>query len=100
MKVQYYNRRPISPKPDFPAEYISSLDQLLGTSDVLSLHLPLNSNTRNSFGAEQFKKMKDGAILINTARGGVVDQEALIEALDRGKVMSSGRSHLYKASGN
>ena len=86
MKIQYHNRKPVSPKPDFPCEYVESLDKLLESSDVVSLHMPLNANTRESFGTKQFEKMKDGAILVNTARGGVVDQEALIKALDSGKV--------------
>lgn len=86
MKIQYYNRNPVSPKPDFPATYIDSLDKLLETSDFVSLHLPLNEKTKGGFGEEQFAKMKDGSILVNTARGGVVDQEALIKALDSGKV--------------
>ena len=77
MKIQYYNRSPASPTPDFPCEYVESLDKL---------HLPLNANTKNGFGKEQFAKMKDGAVLVNTARGGVIDQEALIQALDSGKV--------------
>ena len=86
MKIQYYNRSPASPTPDFPCEYVESLDKLLATSDAVSLHLPLNANTKNGFGKEQFAKMKDGAVLVNTARGGVIDQEALIQALDSGKV--------------
>jgi len=88
MKIQYYNRSPATPTPDFPCEYVDSLDKLLETSDVISLHLPLNANTKQAFGKEQFAKMKDGSILVNTARGGVVDQEALIEALESGKVGS------------
>jgi len=90
MKIQYYNRRKVAPEPDFPATYVDSLDKLLETSDVISLHVPLNDHTRNSFGAEQFAKMKDGSVLINTARGAVVDQEALINALDSGKLYSAG----------
>jgi len=90
MKVVYYNRREISPKPDFPCTYVSSVDELLAMSDVVSLNLPLNDKTRGSFGREQFKKMKKGSILINTARGGVVDEEALIEALESGHLFSAG----------
>jgi len=90
MKVQYHNRKEVTPKPDFPVEYVDSLDKLLETSDVISLHLPLNNNTKGFFGEEQFAKMKDGSILVNTARGGVVDQEALIKALDSGKLYSAG----------
>jgi lactate dehydrogenase-like 2-hydroxyacid dehydrogenase len=86
MKIQYHNRKPVSPEPDFPATYCESLDKLLETSDFVSLHLPLNEKTKGAFGTKQFNKMKDGSILINTARGGVVDEEALIHALDTGKV--------------
>lgn len=90
MKIKYHNRRPITPPPSFPCEYVETLDELLSTSDVISLNLPLNEKTANSFGSEQFSKMKDGSILINTARGGVVDQEAFINALSSGKLSSAG----------
>ena len=94
MKVIYHNRNPISPAPSFECEYVSDRDELLKRSDIVSLNLPLNEKTKGSFGKEQFEKMKDGSILINTARGGVVDQEALVEALTNGKV-SVGRWRLY-----
>jgi len=90
MKVIYYNRKPIQPTPSFECEYVSSLEELLKRSDVVSLNLPLNKNTQSSFGKEQFAQMKDGAVLVNTARGGVVDQEALIDALKSGKLASAG----------
>jgi glyoxylate reductase len=86
MKVIYHNRNPISPAPDFECEYVADRDELLKRSDIVSLNLPLNDKTKGSFGKAEFGKMKDGSILINTARGGVVDQEALIEALTNGKV--------------
>jgi len=86
MKVIYHNRKPISPTPAFECEYVESRDELLRRSDLVSLNLPLNEKTKESFGKAEFEKMKEGSILINTARGGVVDQEALIEALTNGKV--------------
>jgi glyoxylate reductase len=86
MKIIYHNRREISPSPDFPCEYIPKLDDLLARSDVVSLNLPLNESTKGSFGKEEFGKMKDGSVLVNTARGGVVDEDAFIEALESGKV--------------
>jgi glyoxylate reductase len=86
MKVIYHNRNPISPAPAFECEYVESRDDLLRRSDLVSLNLPLNEKTKESFGKAEFEKMKEGSILINTARGGVVDQEALIEALTNGKV--------------
>lgn len=91
MKVVYHNRNPISPSPDFECEYLADRDELLRRSDIVSLNLPLNDKTKGAFGKEQFEKMKDGSILINTARGGVVDQEALVEALTNGKVGPASR---------
>ncbi|GFZ48905.1 Glyoxylate reductase 1 [Saitozyma sp. JCM 24511] len=90
MSVIYHNRREIVPKPDFPCEYVPSLSDLLARSDVVSLNLPLNEHTRGIFGAEQFDQMRDGAVLVNTARGGVVDETAMIAALQSGKLASVG----------
>lgn len=67
------------------AEYVD-LDTLLRESDVVSLHMPLNEGSRNIMNRETFAKMKKGAFLINTARGALVDEEALLEALDDGTV--------------
>lgn len=86
MKIIYHNRKELSPKPDFPCTYISTMDELLKQSDVVSLNLPLNDKTKGSFGKKQFDMMKEGAALVNTARGAIVDEEALIEALESGKV--------------
>jgi len=60
------------------------LDQLLGESDIVSMHTPLTSETRHLLGLEQFRKMKPSAHLVNTARGGLIDQEALHTALTNG----------------
>lgn len=62
------------------------LDELLDMSDIISVHVPLNNGTRGIIGKEQFARMKDGVRIIDTARGGVVDEEALLEALESGKV--------------
>lgn len=67
-----------------------SLDQLLAQSDVVSLHLPLRSETRNLFGVRQFARMKPGALFINTARGGLVDEQALCQALESGHLRGAG----------
>ncbi|WVW80759.1 hypothetical protein I302_102745 [Kwoniella bestiolae CBS 10118] len=90
MKVIYHNRNEITPPPDFPCKYISNVDDLLAQSDIVSLNLPLNDKTKGSFGKKQFDQMKDGSVLVNTARGAVVDEEALLEALDSGKLFSAG----------
>ena len=63
-----------------------SFDELLQRSDVISLHCPLTNDTAGLFGASQFRKMKSGATLINTARGGLVDSAALVEALEDGEL--------------
>jgi len=64
----------------------SSLDGLLGLSDILSIHVPLINETRGMIGAEEIKRMKDGAILVNTARAEIVDEVALADALRTGKL--------------
>jgi phosphoglycerate dehydrogenase-like enzyme len=66
------------------------LDELLSRSDIVSLHLPLTIETRGFIGPEQLARMKRSAILINTARGPVVDQSALIEALDQNRLAGAG----------
>jgi glycerate dehydrogenase len=72
------------------------LDQVLAQSDVISLHLPLSAETRNMIGIEQFRKMKRTAILINTARGGLVDEQALVQALKEGLIAGAGFDVLSK----
>jgi len=92
MKIQYYNRNRLSPEQEKAAgdaKYVS-FDQLLATSDVLSLNLPLNPKTRHIISRAEFAKMKDGVVIVNTARGAVMDEAALVEALDSGKVASAG----------
>ena len=63
-----------------------SFDELLASSDYVSLHAPLNSSTRGLFGREAFARMKPTAYLINTSRGGLVDEAALLEALQQNRV--------------
>ena len=67
-----------------------SFDEVIATSDILSLHCPLNAQTRNMIGAPEFSAMKKKPLLINTARGGLVDEAALISALDAGLVAGAG----------
>lgn len=69
---------------------ILPLDALLATSDVVSLHLPLTAQTRNLIGAAELASMKRGALLINTARGGLVDEAALAAALRGGVIAGAG----------
>ena len=64
----------------------AALDTLLRESDIVSVHLPLTPESRHLFGAEQFRMMKPSALLVNTARGAVVDNAALAEALRVGEI--------------
>jgi (S)-sulfolactate dehydrogenase len=63
---------------------LTGLEELLATSDVVSLHVPLTEKTRGLLGRERLASMKKGAILVNTARGGIVDEKALVELLKAG----------------
>jgi len=89
MKVIYHNPRPKAGVPEW-AEYKSTLEQLLRESDVVSLHCPLRDETRGLIGAKEFGQMKPGAILVNTARGAVVDEKAMIDALKSGHLYAAG----------
>ena len=81
-KVYAYSR---TPKKIDGVEFVS-LDELLETCDIISLHVPLNASTKGLIGKVQLVKMKRNAFLINTARGPVVDSEALAEALREGQI--------------
>lgn len=65
---------------------ICTLSQLLSQADVISLHLPLSSSTRHLINKETLSQMKDGVIIINASRGGILDETAVLEALKNGKV--------------
>ena len=71
-------------------QMVGSLDQLLAEADVVSLHLPLTSETQHLMNAKHIAQMKQGAILINTARGGLVDHDALLVSLESGRLFGAG----------
>lgn len=85
MKIQYHNRTRLPAELEAGATYVS-FDELLANSDVFSLNLALNPSTRHIIGATEFAKMKDGVVIVNTARGALIDENALVAALDSGKV--------------
>jgi glyoxylate reductase len=85
MKVLAYSRTPVE---DAGIENVS-LDELLLRSDFVSLHVPLNEGTRNLMSADKIAMMKPGAVLINTARGGIVDETALAQALTSGALYAA-----------
>lgn len=74
----------------------TGFDTVLRESDVITLHLPLNAQTRHLIGAAEFGRMRSGALLINTARGGLVDEAALLEALRSGRIGGAGFDVLGK----
>lgn len=78
MKVLYYNRS----KKDVPDATLVNLDTLLAKSDIVTVHCPLNSDSENMFDATTFAKMKKGAFFVNTSRGGVMVEDALLSALE------------------
>jgi D-3-phosphoglycerate dehydrogenase len=80
---------------DFPVEFVG-LEQLLSRADVISLHTPLTSETRHMIGHAELQMMKPTTFLINTARGAVIDQEALTKALKEGRIAGAGLDVLEK----
>jgi len=81
------------PDEDFAARHgipIVDLDKLLRQSDYVTLHCPLTDETKGLFGREELSKMKPGSVLVNVARGGVVVEQALIEALQNGPLRAAG----------
>jgi len=90
MRVTAYD--PYLPATAFPPEVVraESLEQLLGDADVVSVHVPLTDDTRGMFGLDEFRQMKQGAVFVNTARGGLVDGDALLAALAGGRLFGAG----------
>ena len=90
-EVQYYDafRLPEEMEEKCGMKYVS-LEELIRTSDVVTLHVPLLDSTRHMIGSDQLRAMKDGALLINTARGGLVDDHALCAAVKAGKLLGAG----------
>lgn len=90
MEIHYYNRRQLPPELEQGAIYHGSIDSLLAVSDFLSLHCPATSETRGLMSAERFAKLPGGAVLVNTARGALVDEDALVHALETGQLFAAG----------
>jgi len=91
MKVIYYSRRrlPERDERELGAEYVD-LDTLLARSDFISIHVPLTEETRHMIDEERLKKVKRGAIIVNTSRGAVIDTRALVKALEEGWIAGAG----------
>jgi glyoxylate reductase len=90
MKILYSDN---DPRPEFQEQVGGQkrdLASLLGESDVVSVHVPSTPETRGMFGEERFSQMKPGALFINTARGDLVDETALLSVLDQGRLGGAG----------
>jgi len=86
MKVIAYDV--VAVKTDLPVRMVS-FDELLSSADIITLHLPLTKETKHLISQAEIEKMKNGVIIINAARGGVVDEAALLEGLNKGKVRAA-----------
>ena len=84
MKIKLYDV--ITPIINNKEYEFSDLDELFARSDFISFHVPHKTGEKSMIGREEIEKMKDGVYLVNCARGGVIDEDTLIEALDNGKV--------------
>ena len=89
MRIVYFNRSPVGPF-DFPAEARPTVEAVLAEADVVSLHVPGGGANSGLVSAERLAGMKRGAYLVNTARGDVVDEAALADALESGQLAGAG----------
>jgi lactate dehydrogenase-like 2-hydroxyacid dehydrogenase len=90
MEIHYHNRRRLPASEEKGAIFHETVESLLAVADVLSLHCPTTPETRDLMNAERLAMLPDGAILVNTARGSLVDEDALIAALKSGKLFAAG----------
>jgi len=91
MKVLWFSpSTPTDAFADLPYERVTTIDALLAASDFISLHCPSTPATRHLMNAERFALMKPSAFLVNTARGDVVDEAALVAALESGTIAGAG----------
>jgi len=89
LQTIYHNRNPLSATEADGARYVS-FQELLATSDIISVHVPLKKSTVHLIGASEIAQMKDGVVIVNTARGAIIDEAALASALEQGKVAAVG----------
>jgi lactate dehydrogenase-like 2-hydroxyacid dehydrogenase len=90
MTIHYHNRKPLDAEQAGDALYHASVEALLAESDVLSIHCPATPATLGLLNRERLAVMHRDAILVNTSRGGVVDDDALVAALQAGDIAAAG----------
>ncbi|SAK45944.1 D-isomer specific 2-hydroxyacid dehydrogenase [Caballeronia hypogeia] len=90
MTILYHSRRRLAPELEQGARYFASLDEMLPHAQILSLHLPASPGASPLIGAPQLAMLPRGAIVVNTARGSLIDEDALIAALQSGQIAAAG----------
>ena len=90
MEIHYHNRRRLDPELEQGAVYHKSIESLLEVSQFLSLHCPATPESTGMMNADAFARLPEGAILVNTARGALVDEDALLAALESGRLAAAG----------
>ena len=90
MDIHYYNRSELPADQAHGATYHASIESLLGVADFLSLHCPATPDTTDLMNADRFARLPQGAVVVNTARGALVDEQALVDALNSGHVAAAG----------
>ncbi|MDP3299348.1 MAG: NAD(P)-dependent oxidoreductase, partial [Phenylobacterium sp.] len=92
LQIHYHNRKPVSPRieEELDATYWDSLDQMMARMDLVSIHCPHTPATFHLLSARRLKLLQPHAILINTARGEIVDEDALIDILAKGEIAGAG----------
>lgn len=90
MEIHYHNRRPVTGAEDLQATFHDSVEGLMAVADVLSLHCPATPDTHHLLNTERLSRLPPGAIVVNTARGSIVDDAALIASLQAGHVAAAG----------
>jgi lactate dehydrogenase-like 2-hydroxyacid dehydrogenase len=90
MDIHYHNRTRLAPEDEHGAIFHETLDTLLGVADFLSLHCPATPETTDLLNAERIARLPEGAVVVNTARGALVDEDALLAAITSGHVAAAG----------
>lgn len=90
MSIHYHNRKPLDPGNSTGAVYHATVEQLLAEIDVLSIHCPASDETRGLLNRQRIGALHTSAIVVNTSRGAVVDDDALVEALKSGAIAAAG----------
>lgn len=90
-KIQYFDEYRLSEEKEreYNLEY-KDFDEILKTSDFITIHIPLTENNRHLIGKNEFDMMKEGSVIINTSRGSLIDDKALLEAVDSGRLRGAG----------